>query len=391
MIPSWYPPDGGFFFREHCEALASAGVRVEILVNRVISIRRLGRVRMDQLKKFHDSREGGIRVLRSWMFKIPRNEEWNAGRWIRSTVRLYNRYCKSFGAPDIILAHSAIWAGYAAYRISLTTGIPYVITEHRSLFVFSTEAAKNMLRPFYIPLLKEAYLNARQLIIVSDSMKTGLLDMEPRLVSHIREIPEMVNGDFFTPPTKARTADPFVFITAGRLLHVKGLDVLIRAFAKLIEAGHSDIILKVLGRGEERQGLEKLARDLGLTDKVIFTGRLSREEVRDEFQRSDCFVLSSRYEAFGIVLTEAMATGLPVIATRSGGPEKIVQPEFGYLVDTEDEESLAEAMQKMKQKYSDFDPGLIRKTVLDRYGHALIAGQYKELLEELSNPSGEGR
>jgi len=110
VIPSWYPPDGGYFFKEHCEALAGGGADVEVLVNRVISIRRLGRVRPNQLKRFHDSRENGIRVLRSWMFKIPGNEKWNAKRWIRSTVRLFEKYSKSFGKPDILLAHSAIWA-----------------------------------------------------------------------------------------------------------------------------------------------------------------------------------------------------------------------------------------------------------------------------------------
>ena len=171
---------------------------------------------------------------------------------------------------------------------------------------------------------------------------------------------------------------------------LKCFDILIRAFAELIQGGYTDIQLRILGRGDEKPGLEKLARDLNIEDKVIFAGRLSREAVRDELQAANCFVLASRFEAFGIVLIEAMATGLPVIATRSGGPENIIKPEYGYLVDTENVNELAQAMRKMIEKYPSFDQTRIRKGALDRYGHTRIAKQYIELLTELSIPAGRG-
>ena len=382
VIPSWYPPDGGYFFKEHSEALQAEGLSVDVLVNRVISIRRLGRVRFSQLSKFQDSRENGLRVIRSWIFKIPKNENRNALRWIRSTLKLYEKYQQKYGPPDMILAHSAIWAGCAAHRISKLSNIPYVITEHRSFFVYNTEASRKMLQPFYRPLLREAYAGSKHLVVVSDSMKPGLLDLDPGLESHIREIPNMVDCNFFSLPAGVRSKDPFVFISAGRLIPVKGLDLLIRAFTGLIQNGQERIILKILGRGEQRSELEKLATDLKISEKVIFTGRISRESVRDEFQTANCYILPSRYEAFGVVLIEAMATGLPVIATRSGGPAKIVKPDLGYLVESEDQEGLGQAMHQMIKQYSDFDQPGIRKSVLDRYDQPVIARQYLDLLNE---------
>jgi len=237
-------------------------------------------------------------------------------------------------------------------------------------------------------MLREAYTNSRRVIIVSESMKPGLLDLDPQMDRYIREIPNMVNGEFFTFPATIRSIDPFVFITSGRLLHVKGFDILIRAFAELVKGGHTNIWLKILGKGKEKTGLEKLSMDLKVWDKVIFTGRVSREAVKKELQAANCFVLASRYEAFGIVLIEAMATGLPVIATRSGGPGKIIKPEYGYLVDPENVKGLAQAMQEMIGKFSSFDQKGIRKGVLNRYEQTGIAGQYIELLTELCIPAG---
>ena len=198
----------------------------------------------------------------------------------------------------------------------------------------------------------------------------------------------MVNGEFFTFPATTRSIDPFVFITSGRLQHVKGFDILIRAFAELVKGGHSNIWLKILGKGKEKTNLEKLSLDLKVWDKVIFTGRVSREAVKKEFQAANCFVLASRYEAFGVVLIEAMATGLPVIATRSGGPEKIIKPEYGYLVDPENVERLAQAMQKMIENFTSFDQTRIREDVMNRYDQTGIASQYIELLKEICIQAG---
>ena len=79
-------------------------------------------------------------------------------------------------------------------------------------------------------------------------------------------------------------------------------------------------------------------------------------------------VLSSEVETFGVVLVEAMTAGLPVIATRCGGPESIVSLETGMLVKRNDSVKLAKAMQKMINRYSTYDPNKIRHITLEQYG-----------------------
>ncbi|KPK82866.1 MAG: hypothetical protein AMS27_13760 [Bacteroides sp. SM23_62_1] len=383
VIPSWYPPDGGFFFKEHSEALAGAGCEADILVNRIVGLRRLRRVKKGEWGKFVVRNENGLRVIRSIYYKIPWNEKLNIKRWVKSTLRLFHTYHKLFGMPDLVLAHSVTWAGLAAAEIHSKYGIPYLVTEHRSFFVQRTEAARKMVKSFYIPLFLQAYSGCEKLILVSESMKTGILDLLPGLEAKITVIPNMINVDYFVFPEKTRKQEPFVFLTAGRLAEVKGLDVLISAFYILKEKTDRKVILKILGRGEMRKELEEQVKGSGLEGQVIFTGRVTRDQVVREMQDANCYVLASRYEAFGVVLIEAMATGLPVIATRSGGPEYIVDESCGYLVVPDNDGELAEVMLRMISGYDRFNQEEIRRQTLRDYGSEVIAGKYIEVFKDI--------
>jgi glycosyltransferase involved in cell wall biosynthesis len=387
VIPSWYPPDGGYFFKEHSEALARAGCEVNVLVNRVIGVRRIGRIGKGQWHRFNISTEDGLKVIRSIYWKIPGNEKLNIRFWVRSTVKLFYRYVRNFGLPDIILAHSALWAGLAAARIYKDTNVPYIITEHRSFFVWEQDDARKMVKSIYIPFLKEAYSLCQKLIIVSDSMKSGLLALFPELAGKIQVIPNMINGNYFKFPEKSRKDDPFIFLSAGRLAAVKGLDIMISAFKELINKTDRKVILRIAGRGEMRGQLEKQVQQNGLSGSVIFLGRVTRDEIIREMQEANCFILASRWEAFGVVLIEAMSTGLPVIATRSGGPAKIVDELCGYMVEPGNIEELKEAMLIMMSGYSRFNQPAIRERTLRYYGSEIISEKYMEVFKGILNYS----
>ncbi len=353
---------------------------VDVLVNRLVGVRKLGRLSRGGGSKYKVKDESGLRVIRSVCFKIPRNENLNIKRWSGQTLKLFDRYARDYGKPDIILAHSATWAGYAAALISKKHGVPYILTEHRSFFVWTTQASRDLIKPFYIPYFREAYNRCRKLILVSSSMKAGILEFFPELSDKISVIPNMVNTAYFNLPIIKRETDPFIFIFAGRLAHVKGLDILIKAFREIISSADDNLVLKILGKGEDRNELEKLVQSYGLTGKVKMLGRVSREEVVTEFQQANCFVLPSRYEAFGVVMIEAMATGLPVIATRSGGPEGIVQENVGYLVQPNQPTELKEAMAKMISNYSRFNQEAIREYILENYSNEAVVNKYTEIL-----------
>jgi len=383
ILPSWYPPDGGYFFKEHSEALLKTGWKVDVLVNRLVGIRLLMQAGLSALRRFRVQEENGLRVIRSSYLKMPGNEKYNILGWARQCTRIYRRYEKQFGRPDLILAHSVTWAGYASYLLKQKYGIPYVIVEHRSFFVWSSREARQMVESYHVPLFKLAYDNCEKLILVSDSLRKGIESLVPSAMERSMVIPNMIREDLFLPPEKARKSEPFVFFWAGRLEHVKGVDLLLDAVKTISDKTDAVFSVRLAGKGSLREKLEQQAVVLGVSQRVVFLGRLSRKEMLKEMQEANCFVLPTRYEAFGVVLIEAMATGLPLIATRSGGPDSIVTKENGLLIERENADDLAVAMQEMMKNISAYSADEIRTQCLKRYGDTSVMEQYNQLFLRL--------
>ena len=157
------------------------------------------------------------------------------------------------------------------------------------------------------------------------------------------------------------------------------MDITIRAFAELCKT-KEDVKLIIAGDGPQRDALGKLVEDLHLTKRIEFAGKLDRHAIKEVFAKSDCFVLMSRSETFGVVYIEAMASGLPVIATRCGGPESFVNENNGILVDVDSIDQLVEAMKKMmKTKY---DAKELRQFCLDNFAPEVIAKRIARLIEK---------
>lgn len=137
-----------------------------------------------------------------------------------------------------------------------------------------------------------------------------------------------------------------VFTGVGSFTHVKGFDILIKAFSR-VAAEQDHVKLFLAGDGPEREHYRKLVYELGSGDRIIFSDGY-QSDVRPWLWGADYFVLPSRNEPFGIIVLEAMASGLPVIATKSGGPTEIITNGFeGICVDIESPEAIADAMKKM--------------------------------------------
>jgi glycosyltransferase involved in cell wall biosynthesis len=188
-----------------------------------------------------------------------------------------------------------------------------------------------------------------KLIGVSEGVASDLVKFHPRLrgkVVAIRNplpVQELRSQARAAPPGWAdQVFAKRTILAAGRLKHQKGFDVLLSAFAELVRKG-LDLHLLILGEGEERAKLEDTAKRLGVSSRVFMPG--FQKNPYPFFMRSEVFVLSSRYEGLPGVLIQAMALGLPVIATDCPhGPREITKDgRYGILVPTDNAAALAEA------------------------------------------------
>jgi glycosyltransferase involved in cell wall biosynthesis len=154
--------------------------------------------------------------------------------------------------------------------------------------------------------------------------------------------------------------DPVELLFVASFRDVKGHEYLLRAFSELVETEDRQYRLRLVGDGETREVMEQLATDLKIRDKVVFTGFIDdKDDLLEQYRRSDIFVLPSVSEGFPRVLDEAMAIGLPVVATRVGGvPAALDHRETALLVDPADPDGLAGAVRDVVN-----DPAL-RETLI---------------------------
>lgn len=138
----------------------------------------------------------------------------------------------------------------------------------------------------------------------------------------------------------------FVFVCAARLHPQKAHHVLIDATTKLVGQGHKNFRIWLAGDGQLRQQLEECVKEKCIDEYVRFLG--IRQDIAQIFMQSDCFVLSSDYEGLPLAILEAMAAGLPIVATHVGGNSQVVETgKNGILVPPRDPTALADAMKTL--------------------------------------------
>jgi len=158
-------------------------------------------------------------------------------------------------------------------------------------------------------------------------------------------IPNTFRPVFDQPGASDAERSGLLFV--GRLVTRKGIDIALKALQRLHERGIYET-LTICGDGPEREGLEQMARQLGVEQQVQFEGWMSPEELAERYARSTLAVIPSRKEPFGIVALEAIASGCPVVASKVGGlPEAV--GECGLLVEPETPAAMADAIETALQ------------------------------------------
>ncbi len=155
-------------------------------------------------------------------------------------------------------------------------------------------------------------------------------------------IPNTFRPVYDQPNARDENRDGLLFV--GRLVSVKGADLAIEALRRLRERG-VDTTLSICGDGPERDTLERQVQAADLEGAVTFEGWTDPDELADRYGRAELLLVPSRYEPFGIVALEALASGCPVVATETGGlPEAV--GDCGLLVPPDDAEDLADATER---------------------------------------------
>lgn len=303
-----------------------------------------------------------------------------------SALAGYRRFSAAVNSflPDIIHTHmihanlfSRIFKLFnPQYRLINTA---HNISEGNWLFMngytasaFLPDWSTNVSEEAYIHYLKKRYFYRGKSSYLANAVDTARFCPMPEAVGGLRA---NLNIDRST----------YVFLAAGRLHEQKNYPLLLNAF-KTSKERMPDAVLVIAGEGVLDRELKQMVSQLGLQENVIFCGR--RDDMPELLNMCDCFVLSSDYEGFGMVIAEAMATMKPVIATDCGGTKEVMGG-YGKLVSKGDTGLFAAAMLTV-YLHAEKEADLVaaRNHVVARYAIPKVIGQWKDLYTKILNDAG---
>ncbi len=312
QVVAYYPPHlGGMenVAREISERLAKKGHQVEVFTSDIGC--KKGKLRSTKNLKIH--------YLKSWEFAhsaiIP---------------SLFFKLLK-ISKDSVIHVHVAqIMIPEIVYLVSKIKSIPYIAHIH-------ADVGPSGKMGFLLPLYKNIFLkivlkNATKIVVPSKDY----VDLISRKYSvsdtKIYQVPNGVDRNPIKIPS-AKLHTPIRLLYVGRFTKEKNIPLLIRSLQILLETRHLNIELHLVGEGEELKNIKRYIKSLNLENRVLLHGVLQGNKLIEKYKNSDIFVLTSSSESFGLVLLEAMASGLPIVSSNIPGVRNIINNgETGLLV-----------------------------------------------------------
>jgi len=389
VIPSWYKTTDrsptGFFFTKQTQDMQDIGYQMGMIYSQIQGLRELS---WKTLKENHfqhyysDVDNFPLLGFKGWNL-FPLLSKQNVHQLLFTYEKLFKKYVKRFGKPDLIHAHSFYWAGCAAEVITRKHGIPFITTEHRGRFTRENIKLDHQLKRWERELIHNAYRRSSQVIGVSNSILNGLatsLDLPKKGLV----IPVGVESRKFSI-NACQIEKPFTFLTLSILHSVKRTDQIVYAFSK-VKQTYPNIRLLIGGDGPEKNHLASLINKLDLQNDVELLGELPHHEVPKFMHQGDAFVLASEIESLGLVYIEAMMSGLPIIGTPTGGAKSIISKSNGVILENHSVEALAQAMEHFTVSKEYYDPEFIRNEAIQKFDSKYAAKQigdvYVDVLQE---------
>ena len=366
FLTEWYPHRDdsmfGLFVRKHALAAAKAGVEVCVLYMHHDSL-------MQRAIEIEENTEGNLCEIRVYYRSSFR----------QAAMEGYKRVLRD-GKPDLcqlnIIGRSALLAHY----LRLKHHIPYFIVEHWSGYLPQNGAYENkpfLTKRFFRYTVKHALAVLTVSEILERNMKRCRLNHP-----HYGRIRNVVEPFFFAAQERRSS-------TTLRLLHVSCFDERSKNVCGLVQAvsllarQRQDFCLHLVGTGKDIDQAKIFARQLQVPDNMLcWRGELEPQQVAQEMREANLFVLFSNYETAGVVLSESMAAGLPIVSTPVGIAPEVINVDTGLLTPVGDSEQLMNNINFMLGNLQRYSPAIISKQA-QPFSEKAVGQQLRELYDSL--------
>ncbi len=300
---------------------------------------------------------------------------WTQAEILRYSWRAYRKARSLSNQNDYDVVHA--WFGVPSGIIARLLGLPYVVALRGS----DVPGYNDRFAAQYVllkPLIRRIWRDAEAVVANSSGLRD--LALETADVP-IDVIPNGVAVEEFEPADHAGRTDPdepMCVLCVSRLIERKGIRYLLEAVADL------DVSLTVVGDGDRSAALRQRAVRLGIDDRVTFAGYVPHEEIHDYYESADVFVLPSKNEGMSNTVLEAMAAGLPVVMTDTGGAAELIDGN-GIVVGSGDSDAIASALLAYdRDRNLRVEHGRISRTIAESMSWEAVADQYLRTYEAVA-------
>jgi glycosyltransferase involved in cell wall biosynthesis len=283
--------------------------------------------------------------------------------------------------PDVILAFHGLPSGAIAWMLKVIASIPYAVSLRGGDVPGFRPYDFWLYHKFAVPWLHIIWHGASAVIANSNGLRNLALAFDPKI--KVLVVPNGV--DFLRFAKSDRDWSPPRILSVGRVVYQKGFDIALQALANLKDIQWAWVIA---GDGPQLATLQTMIRENGLQDRVHFSGWLSTDQVKEQYAQANLFLFPSRHEGMPNAVLEAMASGLPVIASRiAGNEELVVDGETGMLVPAEDVEALRASLRELLDQATKREKmgQKARQRVQQFFEWKQVADQYLSILKKAMN------
>lgn len=379
VLPSWYPCKinafSGDFIQRHVKAISLYNKQYIIYV--VKDDKGIVTADITVEEKIHDNYAEQIIYYKpvktgiSLLDKLLSQQKYK---------RVYRKaiadYIHLNGRPKMIHVHVAFKAGMLALWAKKQWGIPYIVTEHWTIYLKEADLRYEQFSFIHRKLIKKTMELASAITAVSDWLGKAIQNRFPSV--NYKVIPNVVDTNIFFPVEKIPN-NTIQFIHASTMNYQKNIEAIIYACSILKK--NIDFVLKLFG--PVPASVIALVQDLNLQTIVLFKGDVTQHQLAIEMQQSDALILYSRFETFGCVLIEANAAGIPVIVSDIPVFHELVEENInGLFVQESNNELLAEILIEFVSRKNQFN-----KTTMvngtEKYSFNSVGKQFDELYRQV--------
>ena len=278
---------------------------------------------------------------------------------------------------SLVMAWCGVPAGAMALILKKVKGIPFVVRVSGP-DIPGFEERYNNIYPLLKPLLKLIWSNA-EAVIVKCKHEEKLISKTKKL-DNIIVIPNAVDTKKFKPVKRNSSSKEFNLLCIARLVKRKGQDRIIRSLLKTNE----EIILHLVGTGDELQNYKDLVSNLGLEKRVIFHGYIDREKINEHYDNANAFILVSDNEGMTAAGLEAMAAGLPLILSKDSGMNDLYNGENGFLVDKNNDLEITEKIDLLNNERKKTEKmGESSRNYSLKFSWGKVAEEYQSIFKKI--------